>query len=423
MDTLGAVPITVSATIARRYLLGRQGLWPGRRRAGKDGTIEAVRGLESVQMDSMTVVARSHDLVLWSRVDQYEPRFLNELLYLDHRLFDYGGHLDIYPIEELPYWRMHMRRREEDTRVRGFAEAHPGLLTDVLNGIKERGPLGPRDLSGRSRVKSYRGRKDTSLALYNLWLTGELMTCDRRDFERIYDLRQRVAPPHLGDEATEAETERFFAAKALRKHGLGTARAWASYVAYALHRPVAKAEARRWLEDLLTRDEVLVVLVEGQQEPYYLPAADAPLLKTLQAGRVPAEWRSLGSTTDEEVILLSPLDNLLARDRTNALFEFEYVWEVYKPAERRRWGRYTMPILWGGRLVGRLEPRLDRKAGVLTIDGFWLEDRETADDPAFGAAVARALSRFACFHAARHVNLSPVGPKPFRVHPQASMSV
>jgi len=395
---LDAEPMTISAQVARRYLLGRQGLWPGRRWSVKEGAVEAVRDLESVQMDPMTVVARSHDLVLWSRVEGYEPRFLQELLYVDRRFFDYGGHLDIYPIDELPYWRFHMRRREGDARVRAFAETHPGLLDEVLHAIKKGGPIGTRDLSGSSPVKSYRGSKDTSLALYNLWLTGELMTSERRGFERIYDPRERVAPPRLGDAATETETEQFFAAKALRKNGLGTARAWAGYVAYAVHRPVTKAETRRWLENLLNANEALGVLVEDQKEPYYLPAVDAPLLHERVAGRVPAAWRSLGSTTDEEVNPRSPMDNLLGRERTLALFGFEYVWEVYKPAARRRWGRYTMPVLWGDRLVARLEPRLDRKTGALAIDGFWFEERKTAVDPAFGEAVARALTRFARFH-------------------------
>lgn len=109
--SLSVAPLTISPDIARRYLLGRQGLWPGRRWAGKEGAAEAVRALEAVQVDPMTVVARSHDLVLWSRVEGYDPAHLDELLYRDRAFFDYGGHLDIYPIEELPYWRLHMRRR------------------------------------------------------------------------------------------------------------------------------------------------------------------------------------------------------------------------------------------------------------------------------------------------------------------------
>lgn len=416
LDGPGAIPITVSATVARRFLLGRQGLWPGRRWVGKEGAVAAILALESVQMDAVTVVARSHDLVLWSRVDGYDAGYLNELLYLDRRFFDYGGHLDVYPIEELRYWRPHMRRREGDARVRAFAEEHPGLLDEVRREVRERGPLRNREMGGSAQVNSYWGGKATALALYNLWLTGELMTRERRGFERVYDLRERIVPADLDGEATEVEAERFFAAKAVRQIGLGTARMWAGSFAYALHRAVDRAEVRRRLDRLLAEGEALRVLVEGQKEPYYLPAAEAPLLEELRAGRVPEGWRAVGRTTDDEVNLLSPLDNLLSRDRTRALFGFEYVWEVYKPAARRRWGRYTMPLLWGDRLVGRLEPGLERRTGVLAIDGLWFEDEATAEEPAFAAALARAVSRFAGFHSAQRIDLSRLGPGLLRDH-------
>ena len=103
---------SISPTVVRRYLLGRQGPWPGRRWAGKDGTAHALRYLESVQVDPMTVVARSHDIVLWSRVAGYRPEYLQQVLYHDRLFFDYGGGLFIYPMDELPFWRLHMRRRE-----------------------------------------------------------------------------------------------------------------------------------------------------------------------------------------------------------------------------------------------------------------------------------------------------------------------
>jgi uncharacterized protein YcaQ len=414
-------PLPISGAVARRYLLGRQGLWPGRRWAGKPGAAEAVRALEALQVDPMTVVARSHDLVLWSRVDGYDPAHLDELLYTDRRYFDYGGHLDIYPMEELPYWRLHMRRRLGDERQARFAAERAALLDEVRDAVRERGPLGNRDLAGRERVQSYRGRKDTALALYHLWLTGELMTAGRRGFERLYDLRERVAPPHLGYEAPEAEAERRFAVKALRQLGLATLRAWTSCLTYPLHRKVDRAEARDQMRELLARGEALEVLVEGQRDPHYAPTGDAPLLEALRDGSVPEAWRPLGGDAAEEANFLSPLDNLLARLRTRALFDFEHLWEVYKPAERRRWGYYTMPILYGDRLVGRLDPKLDRKAGTLRLNGFWLEAETTGDDPAFAEALSRGLDRFARFHSARRLDLSAVRPESLRERVRASL--
>ncbi|HET8630869.1 MAG TPA: crosslink repair DNA glycosylase YcaQ family protein [Thermomicrobiales bacterium] len=406
---------TIAPDVARRYLLGRQGLWPGRRRAGKEGAARALRDLGSVQLDPLTVVARSHDLVLWGRVGGYRPADLDALLYEDRAFFDYGGHLDVYPIDELPYWRLHMRRRGAQPRQATFAAEHPDLVDQVRAAVRDRGPLGNRDLEGTMRVASYRGRKDTALALYHLWLTGELMTHSRRGFERRYDLLERIAPPALRHEAAEQEAERHFAAKALHQLGLGTARAWARELAYPLQRRLDRDEARRRLDELVAAGEALCVRVEGQREPYYLPAADAPLLADLAARRTPGAWRPLASTTGEEVVLLSPLDNLIwDRARTLALFDFEYVWEIYKPAERRRWGAYTLPILYGDRLVGRLDPKLDRAAGTLRINGFWLEEAATGDDPAFAAALGRGLARLASFLAAREVDLAAVAPAALR---------
>ena len=413
--------VAISAPTVRRYLLGRQGLWPGRRWEGKEGAAEAIRSLEALQVDPMTVVARSHDLVLCSRVEGYVPGHLDSLLYRDRRFFDYGGHLDIYPMEELPYWRVHMRRRRQDERQIAFAAEHPALLEAVREEVRARGPLGNRDLQGTARANSYRGRKDTGLALYHLWLTGELMTHGRRGFERLYDLRERVAPPELDYDASESDAERFFAAKALRQIGLGTMRAWASCFAYPLHRGVDRAEAREQLDALVDGGEAAEVLVEGQKEPHYLPAGDLPLIGELERGNVPEGWSPLGDTTLEEANFLSPLDNLLARNRTRALFGFEYLWEVYKPAERRRWGYYTMPVLFGDRLVARLDPKLDRKTGTLHINGFWLEDEATAEDPSFRSALARGLSRFARFHSARLLDPAAIQPPALREHVRASV--
>lgn len=361
------------------------------------------------------MVARSHDLVLWSRVAGYEPADLDALLYRERAFFDYGGHLDIYPIEELPYWRLHMRRRAEQPRQATFAAGQAPLLDEVRAAVRDRGPLGNRDLAGNARVVSYRGRKDTALALYHLWLTGELMTHSRRGFERQYDLLERVAPPALRHEAAEPETERYFAAAALRQVGLATARAWTNDLAYRLQRRLDRDAARRWLDGLVATGEAACVQVAGRREPYYLPAADAPLLADLAAGRTPGDWRPIESTTAEEVALLSPLDNVVwDRARALALFDFEYVWEIYKPAARRRWGAYTLPILYGDRLVGRLDPKLDRATGTLRINGFWLEEAATGDDPDFAAALGRGLARLARFLAARRVDLAALVPAPLR---------
>jgi uncharacterized protein len=135
---------------------------------------------------------------------------------------------------------------------------------------------------------------------------------------------------------------------------------------------------------------------------------DQPHLDDLLAGRIPAAWQPIGPTTSDEVTFLAPLDIISARGRAKPLFDFDYIWEVYKPADKRRWGYYVLPVLYGDRLVARIDPKLDRKTKTLHILGFWAEDSFDAHDPAFVAAFGRAVANFTQFHDAASVNLDGI---------------
>jgi uncharacterized protein YcaQ len=133
------------------------------------------------------------------------------------------------------------------------------------------------------------------------------------------------------------------------------------------------------------------------------------LLEELDAGRVPGTWQPLGPSTQDEVTFVAPLEIVSARGRAKEVFDFEYIWEVYKTVEQRRWGYYVLPILYGDDLVGRLDPKLDRKTMTLEIKGFWLE-ADTVVDVAFADALGRGLARFAKFVDAKKVDVSAVTP-------------
>jgi hypothetical protein len=407
----------ISQTTARRFVLGRQGLWPGRRWAGPAGTAEALRAAEAVQLDPLNVVARSHDIALWGRVLDYRPEHLDGATYGERAFFDYGGNLHVYPMAELPFWRLPMRRRAEAGRWANFAAEHAALLDEVRAELRERGPLGNRGFTGRARVDSYRGRKDTGPALFCLWITGEVMIHHRQGFERVYDFRERVAPPELDYAAPDAEAEEFLAAKVIAFMGLMRERAFANGLSNYVQRRVEREEAQGRLERLAAP-----VQVEGSRERWWALPGDLPLLSALEAGGVPQAWQPLQTTTQEEVIFLAPLDIVSARGRAARLFDFEYVWEVYKPVDARRWGYYTLPILYGDRLVARLDPKLDRAAAALVINGFWLEEDAPAGDPAFGAALARGLARFAAFLDARQIDISAITPPDVRAQAQDVLS-
>ena len=404
--------LIISQTTARRYILGKQGLWPGRRWVGKAGTAKAIRHMEAVQIDPLTVVARSHDLVLHSRVVDYRPEYLDRLMHHERQFFDYGGGLFIYPLDELPYWRVSMQRRELDPHWGKFAAENVALLDEIRQELHTRGPLGNRDFTHRARVSSYRARKDSGLALYYLWLTGELMTHHRQgNFERVYDFREQVAPALVRHTASVEEAEYFFALKAVAFQGLSRARAWANTFSRFIERRVDWTETQMRLEQLVATDELSSVQVEGWKEPHYCLSADRSILAQLEKGQVPKAWRPIDTTTDEEVVFLAPLEIVSARGRAKTLFDFDYVWEIYKPAHTRRWGYYTLPILYGDRLVARIDPKLDRSTQTLIIKGLWLEDAALADDLAFTNALARGLQRFVEFMRAEQLDLSALQPR------------
>ncbi|HSF30520.1 MAG TPA: crosslink repair DNA glycosylase YcaQ family protein [Candidatus Tectomicrobia bacterium] len=413
--------LPISKTVGRRYALGRQGLWPGRRWAGKDGTAQALHYIESLQMDPLNVIARSHDLALWGRVLDYQSDHLDNLMYGDRAFFDYGSHLRIYPMQELPYWRMVMQRKGDTTRWAGFAEQNGALLNAVRAELRARGPLGNRDFTGRTRVTSYRGRKDSALALYYLWLTGELMIHHRVGFERVYDFRENIVPTPVSHEVTVTEAEQFFARKVFGFRGWCTARGWASWMSFFVERPISQTEARGWVDRMMTDGIITSVSVEGEKNPYYLLTEDVPLLESVHDGHVPDDWQPLDTTTQEEVVFLAPLETVSAGGRAQALFDFEYIWEVYKLAAKRRWGYYTLPILYGDQLVARLDPKLDRATETLVIKGFWFEDERLGNDPDFVEALARSLTRLATFLRARHV-VAP-GVRPARLGKRLEMRV
>jgi uncharacterized protein YcaQ len=402
--------LAISKTTARRFVLGRQGLWPGRRWAGLEGTAEALRAAEAVQMDPLNVVARSHDIVLWSRVSGYRPEYLEKLLYDERRFFDYGGGLHIYPIEELPYWRVHMNRRAVEGRWAKFGEENFELIEEVRAELRQRGPLGNRDFRGRSQVDDYRGRKDSALALFYLWITGELMIHHRISFERVYDFLPNIAAEEFSITASEQQATQYCAHKAVALRGMIRERSWKDFFSSFFQRNISLNEAHQRLATLVDEGDLAIIEVEGSKQNWYILGEDQAYLEDLEAEKVPTEWQAIYTTTQEEAVFLAPLDIVSARGRANWLFDFEYVWEVYKPAAKRRWGYYTLPVLYGDRLVARFDSKLDRPGGKLLINGFWLEDMPLGEDPNFAAALGRGLASFCQFLQVERIQITAINP-------------
>jgi uncharacterized protein YcaQ len=373
--------------------------------------------VEAVQLDPLNVIARSQDIALWGRVLDYRPEHLYELAYDERRFFDYGGSLFMYPMPELPYWRLHMRRRGEKGRWGpDFVREHARTLDYLRDELRKNGPRGNRDFKGAPVSGNYRGRKDTSIALYYLWLTGETMIHHRQGFDRYYDLRERIAPPEFDYAASEQEAEEFFAPKTVSFLGLMREKRWRNHFSDDIWRRVSAEEAKERISKLYEQKIAAPVSIEGSKERWMVLVEDLPLLERLEDGKIPPEWEPLGPSTQEEVTFLAPLEIVSARGRAKLVFGFEYIWEVYKPVEQRRWGYYVLPILYGDTLVARLDPKLDRKTMTLQINGFWLEEEASVDSPAFADALGRGLARFANFVEAKQVDIESITPKKLQKH-------
>ena len=302
---------SIDEVIRRRFVLGKQGLWPGRRWVGKKGTASALHAVEALQIDPVSIIASSPDIALWGRVKDYKPTYLQELLYTDRRFFDYGGGLMIYPINELPYRRIFMERYKSEKRWHEFAEANPELLERIRQELRERGPLRSRDIQGKS-TDNYRGSKDSSVALYYLWLTGELMTHSRKGKERVYDFLEHVAPEDLQWSAVEDDAIDYFVRKLISELGLVTERDFRRILKYASGRSVVAKEAKSKLIDMLDNNELRTVQLHHSKQALYLLGNDWQHIESLSKGEVPQSWQPI-EHRGEIVTFLSPLEYVSAR--------------------------------------------------------------------------------------------------------------
>ena len=283
--------------------------------------------------------------------------------------------------------------------------------------------MGNREFKGNKSMVSYRGGKDTSVALYAHWITGNVMIHHRDGFERIYDLTKRVAPAEFNYAALDDKAEDFFACKAVSFSGLIRERRWRVSFEYYVQRKLDPDETKAWLDRLYEQKIITPVKIEGSRDKWIVLTENLPYLEALEAGEVPSAWTPLGPSTQDEVTFVAPLEIVSARGRAKQVFDFEYIWEVYKPVEKRRWGYYVLPILYGDKLVARLDPKLDRTTMTLQINGFWLEEDAPVNDPSFADAFGRGLARFASFVDAKKVDVKSIQPKKLRDHIQKKLRV
>ncbi len=399
----------ISRETARRFLLARQGLWPAPYNLPLPpdydplaATLRAAQALAIVQVDTISVVARNHDLILFSRVPGYRPEHLEHWLYGEARqLFESLYPLYVQPLADYRLLRQPGRELAEDSWAHDPEAA--ALLAFTLAEIERRGPLSSRDFENRPIVKGgWSEVKDVTKALWHLWYHNRIITAYRRSAVRYYDLSERALPAWVDTRpVTPDEAMRFWAVRTLKVLNLATSAQWSARFKFFYNGDAPSAKQRQTLlQELQDFTTFSRISIAGLKDDYYLLTKDLPLLEQVAA---------MTDDASPGVSFIAPLDSLMwERGRIQELFDFEYIWEVYTPAAKRRWGYYVLPILYGTQLVGRMDAKAERKGKRLLIHSLMLEPAHEylANDEPFVDALAEALHRFMRFNAATHLHIT-----------------
>ncbi len=361
-------PEPISAAAAAHLFLGAQGLCADpARQATKRELARTIDTLGFVQVDTINVLARAHDLTLFSRLDGYQPELLRTLLEKDRTLFEHWTHdAAIIPTRWYANWKPRFARAF--TRI----EAHPWweerlggrpqeMLEHVRSRLRAEGPLKSVDFEHAGERGTWWAWKPAKAALECLWRTGELAIAGREHFHKRYDFAECVHPEaHARPVPDPAVQLEWACATAAERLVIFTPRELGAF----------------W--DELPLASVRAWCAEAQYQGRIVPVAVEPLDGSApQAAFALSDWsarlRKLPDPPDR-MRLLSPFDPIL-RDRARCLlrFGFDYRFEAFTPAAKRQYGYYVLPLLEGERLVGRLDPKLHRDKGILEIRGLWWE--------------------------------------------------
>lgn len=391
-------PLTLPSI--RRLLLAVQGLLePPSHPATKEDILGAIRRMGALQIDTIHVVARSPYLVLFSRLGDYNPRWLEDLL-AEGLLFEYWSHAACFlPIEDYPLYVSRMEKWNRYYYTPEWINTHQPTIDLVLRRIQNDGEVRSADFERTDGKKgTWWDWKIEKRILEYLHTTGELMIARREKFQRVYDLRERIlpgwngAPPLSLEEAYDQLTLR-----SVRALGAAPARWVPDYFR------LPKAGMPDRLERMAENGQIRRVTVVGRSEPWYVHPENLSLLESARAGELAPTYTTL----------LSPFDPLTwDRERDRVLFDFDFTLECYVPQAKRRYGYFLLPILHQESLVGRLDAKAHRKEGIFEVRALYLESAVKIDAE-IAQAIASAIQRCAAWHGAAQVTIRKTDPERF----------
>ncbi len=370
----------LSTEEARLVLLKSQGLLNSGFGKGKNAVLAAIQHLGYVQIDTLSVVARAHHHTLWTRVPDYKENYLNELLAEDKTIFEYWSHAASYlPMSD---YRFTLPRKKAYAEGKShWFNQDKKMNKYVLDKIKAEGALQSKDFEHkRDGAANWYEWKPAKQALEQLFMEGKLMVAKRQGFQKVYDLAERVLPEGIDSSyPSEKEYAEYLINNSIRSYGIVTENEM-TYLRSGLKSPLNKA-----LKRLLKEGEVIEVKLEDVKDMAFYTTSDK--LKSIEKIK-----------TRNDVHLLSPFDNtVIQRKRVERFFNFDYMIECYLPEPKRKYGYFTLPVLYNTNFVGRMDPKADRASQTFYIKSMHFEKNFIPDEK-FNSAFVKTLNAFATFN-------------------------
>jgi uncharacterized protein YcaQ len=372
---------------ARTLVLKEQGLLYPPVWKGKKGALSIIEQLGYLQIDTLSVVARAHHHTLWTRLPDYHEVFLNQLLEKDKQIFEYWSHAASYlPMTDYHY-SLAVKKLYADGKSHWFAQDKK-MNKYVLDRIKAEGPLQSKDFEfKRDGPSNWYNWKPAKQALEQLFMEGKLMVVKRQNFQKVYDLAERVVPPHVN--ATLPDKKEFAAyliRKAIQSNGISSE----SEINYL--RKGWKEAINKEVNRMLKEGELLALTIETVNNTYLTTPSKLQSLEQMGL------QTDNGNKTKENIHFLSPFDNaVIQRKRLNTLFGFDYNIECYVPEAKRKYGYCCLPVLYNNVFAARFDPKADRTAKVFYVKSMHFE-KTFFPDEAFNELFVWKLREFAAFN-------------------------
>ena len=372
--------ICISNLTARKLALAQQGLLSAKPKfgRGKKAALKAIEHLGYVQIDAISVIQRAHHHTLWSRVPGYHPDFLNKLLAKDRSIFEYWSHAAAFlPMKDYRYSQHVMQALSDKSKHWYQVEKH--FKQQVLEKIKNEGPLYARDFeTPQTKPAGMWDWKPAKKALHELFMDGSIVVRSRDGFQRLYDIPERFIPGY--SQVTMPDIDEYIwhrCQKAIQAHGLSTI----SEIRYQRH--ITGKQVLSVLQHKIDEGLVIPVKIEDSSKEYYT---------------FPEYLNNIPERVVKQLHFLSPFDNaVIQRKRVKELFDFDYQTEIYYPVDKRKYGYFSLPVLYGTEFIGRIDPKAFREKKLLEIRNLCLEPTVKISDQLIHAIKSK-LTNFATFN-------------------------